>query len=125
MSPVATASEGSKPQTNVRIQAKLAIRPEESVRGDPDRLHSTIQVASPVWNKLGGNVGGAGTFYAALSCAGSGQRDKRTEGSRNRGDRPTDRQTDRQTSWEPHPGKKSWQTSSREKGEWGEVNLDR
>ncbi|GJJ75905.1 peroxin-6 [Entomortierella parvispora] len=66
MSPVATTSEGSKPQTNVRIQAKLAIRPEESVHRDSDRLHDTIQVTLPVWNKLGGNVSGAGSVPVAI-----------------------------------------------------------
>lgn len=98
MSPVPTASEGSKPQTNVRIQAKLAIRPEESIRGDSDRLHNTIQVATPVWNKLGGNAGGAGTFYVILSYAGSGQGNKRTDGLKEQSiSTGTDRQTDRPT----------------------------
>ncbi|KAG0050446.1 peroxisomal assembly protein [Gryganskiella cystojenkinii] len=70
MSAAATTSEGYKSQlNNARIQAKLAIRPEESVHGDSlSRLHNTIQVTQPVWNKLGGNslIGSQGSVPVAI-----------------------------------------------------------
>ncbi|KAG0340210.1 peroxisomal assembly protein [Podila humilis] len=45
-------------QTHARMQAKLTVRPEESVHGATDaqlhRLHNTVQVTKPVWHQLGG-----------------------------------------------------------------------
>lgn len=62
MAPLATASPTypqSESQIHARIQAKLTIRPEESIHGATEsqlnQLHNTVQVTRPVWNKLGGH----------------------------------------------------------------------
>ncbi|KAF9319822.1 peroxisomal assembly protein [Podila horticola] len=62
MAPLATASPTypqSEPQIHARIQAKLTIRPEESVHGATEaqllQLHNTVQVTRQVWSQLGGH----------------------------------------------------------------------
>ncbi|KAF9214951.1 peroxisomal assembly protein [Podila verticillata] len=62
MAPLATASPTypqSEPQIHARIQAKLTIRPEESIHGATEaqlnQLHNTVQVTRPVWSQLGGH----------------------------------------------------------------------
>ena len=60
MSPVVATPANHKSQTSVRVQAKLTIRPEESIPRDASaealyRLNNTIQVTKPVWNQLCGS----------------------------------------------------------------------
>ncbi|KAG0369000.1 hypothetical protein BGZ54_000631 [Gamsiella multidivaricata] len=74
MSPVATTTLNSRSQTDARVQAKLSIRPEESINRDADadvlyRLNNTIQVTRPVWNQLRGTNVNASTDTQGTNAA--------------------------------------------------------
>ena len=60
MSPVAASPISRKSRSYARVQAKLAVRPEETVPRDPaggalHRLDTTIQVKKAVWSQLVGS----------------------------------------------------------------------
>ncbi|KAG0096415.1 peroxisomal assembly protein [Podila epicladia] len=73
MAPLATASptySQSEPQIHARIQAKLSVRPDESIHGATEaqlhQLHNTVQVTRPVWSQLGGH---SDDIYASIPVA--------------------------------------------------------